>query len=203
MKISENIEALIDALKILPGVGPKTAKRMALNLLSTNKQGAELISNSINIALDTIRPCQCCGVINDLEICNICSSETRDNDLLCIVESTSDLFSIEETREFSGKYFVLNGLLSPIENIGPDDLRISKLIGICEERNVKEVIIALNSTLEGEATSYYLLDKLEKTDIKISKLAQGLPVGGEIENLDDGTLYSAFKNRAGLNSESN
>ena len=198
MKISENIEALIDALKILPGVGPKPAKRMALNLLSTNKQGAELISNSINIALDTIRPCQCCGVINDLEICNICSSETRDNDLLCIVESTSDLFSIEETREFSGKYFVLNGLLSPIENIGPDDLRISKLIEICEERNVKEVIIALNSTLEGEATSYYLLDKLEKTDIKISKLAQGVPAGGDLNYVDNNTLKQAFSWRREL-----
>ena len=171
---------------------------MALNLLSTNKQGAELISNSINVALDTIRPCQCCGVINDLEICNICSSETRDNDLLCIVESTSDLFSIEETREFSGKYFVLNGLLSPIENIGRDDLRISKLIEICEERNVKEVIIALNSTLEGEATSYYLLNKLEKTDIKISKLAQGVPAGGDLNYVDNNTLKQAFSWRREL-----
>ena len=156
MKISENIESLINALKVLPGVGPKTAKRMALSLLSTNKEGAELISSSIKLALDTIRPCESCRVINDLEICNICSSDSRDNDLLCIVESTSDLFSIEDTREFSGKYFVLNGLLSPIENIGPEDLNISKLIEICNQRNVKEVIIALNSTLEGEATSYYL-----------------------------------------------
>ena len=163
---------------------------MALNLLS--KQTAiELISNSINIALDTIRPCQCCGVINDLEICNICSSKIRDNDLLCIVESTSDLFSIEETREFFGKYFVLNGLLSLIENIGPDDLRISKLIEICEERNVKEVIIALNSTLEGEATTYYLLDKLE-TDIKISKLAQGVPAGGDLNYVDNKHSQTSF-----------
>ena len=198
MKISENIENLISALKVLPGVGPKTAKRMALSLLSTNKDGAELISNSIKVALDTIRPCKCCGVINDLEICNICSSDTRDNNLLCIVESTSDLFSIEETREYSGKYFVLNGLLSPIENIGPDDLRISKLIEICNERNVKEVIIALNSTLEGEATSYYLLDKIGRPDIKISKLAQGVPAGGDLNYVDNNTLKQAFSWRREL-----
>ena len=198
MKISENIENLISALKILPGVGPKTAKRMALSLLSKNKDGAELISNSIKVALDTIRPCKYCGVINDLEICNICSSDTRDNNLLCIVESTSDLFSIEETREYSGKYFVLNGLLSPIENIGPDDLRISKLIEICNERNVKEVIIALNSTLEGEATSYYLLDKIEHPEIKISKLAQGVPAGGDLNYVDNNTLKQAFSWRREL-----
>ena len=198
MKISENIESLINALKVLPGVGPKTAKRMALSLLSTNKEGAELISSSIKLALDTIRPCESCRVINDLEICNICSSDSRDNDLLCIVESTSDLFSIEDTREFSGKYFVLNGLLSPIENIGPEDLNVSKLIEICNQRNVKEVIIALNSTLEGEATSYYLLDKLEESDIKISKLAQGVPAGGDLNYVDNNTLKQAFSWRREL-----
>ena len=161
MKISNNIEALIDALKILPGVGPKTAKRMALNLLSKNKEGAEQIASSIQNAIETIRACDSCGVINDLEECNICSSASRDDSSLCLVETTSDLFSIEETKEFGGKYFVLNGLLSPIENIGPEELKIPKLIEICKKRTVKEVIIALNSTLEGEATSYYLLDKLE------------------------------------------
>ena len=126
------------------------------------------------------------------------SSDSRDNDLLCIVESTSDLFSIEDTREFSGKYFVLNGLLSPIENIGPEDLNISKLIEICNQRNVKEVIIALNSTLEGEATSYYLLDKLEESDIKISKLAQGVPAGGDLNYVDNNTLKQAFSWRREL-----
>lgn len=198
MKISENIESLIDALTTLSGVGPKTAKRMALSLLSTNKEGAELISKSIQLALDTIRPCESCRVINDLETCNICSSEERNNDLICIVESTSDLFSIEETKEFSGKYFVLNGLLSPVENVGPGDLYISKLLEICSERNVKEVIIALNSTLEGEATSYYLLDKLEQLNIKISKLAQGVPAGGDLNYVDNNTLKQAFSWRREL-----
>ena len=198
MKISNNIEALIDALKILPGVGPKTAKRMALNLLSKNKEGAEQIASSIQNAIETIRACDSCGVINDLEECNICSSASRDDSSLCLVETTSDLFSIEETKEFGGKYFVLNGLLSPIENIGPEELKIPKLIEICKKRTVKEVIIALNSTLEGEATSYYLLDKLEGLDIKISKLAQGVPAGGDLNYVDSNTLRQAFSWRREL-----
>ena len=198
MKISNNIEALIDALKILPGVGPKTAKRMALNLLSKNKEGAEQIASSIQNAIETIRACDSCGVINDLEECNICSSASRDSSSLCLVETTSDLFSIEETKEFGGKYFVLNGLLSPIENIGPEELKIPKLIEICKKRTVKEVIIALNSTLEGEATSYYLLDKLEGLDIKISKLAQGVPAGGDLNYVDSNTLRQAFSWRREL-----
>lgn len=198
MKISNNIEVLIDALKILPGVGPKTAKRMALNLLSKNKEGAEQIASSIQNAIETIRACDSCGVINDLEECNICSSASRDNSSLCLVETTSDLFSIEETKEFGGKYFVLNGLLSPIENIGPEELKIPKLIEICKKRTVKEVIIALNSTLEGEATSYYLLDKLEGLDIKISKLAQGVPAGGDLNYVDSNTLRQAFSWRREL-----
>jgi recombination protein RecR len=198
VKISNNIEALIDALKILPGVGPKTAKRMALNLLSKNKEGAEQIASSIQNAIETIRACDSCGVINDLEECNICSSASRDNSSLCLVETTSDLFSIEETKEFGGKYFVLNGLLSPIENIGPEELKIPKLIEICKKRTVKEVIIALNSTLEGEATSYYLLDKLEGLDIKISKLAQGVPAGGDLNYVDSNTLRQAFSWRREL-----
>jgi|TARA_B100001093_G_scaffold90988_2_gene83115 recombination protein RecR len=198
VKISNNIEVLIDALKILPGVGPKTAKRMALNLLSKNKEGAEQIASSIQNAIETIRACDSCGVINDLEECNICSSASRDNSSLCLVETTSDLFSIEETKEFGGKYFVLNGLLSPIENIGPEELKIPKLIEICKKRTVKEVIIALNSTLEGEATSYYLLDKLEGLDIKISKLAQGVPAGGDLNYVDSNTLRQAFSWRREL-----
>ena len=198
MKISNNIEVLIDALKILPGVGPKTAKRMALNLLSKNKEGAEQIASSIQNAIETVRACDSCGVINDLEECNICSSASRDNSSLCLVETTSDLFSIEETKEFGGKYFVLNGLLSPIENIGPEELKIPKLIEICKKRTVKEVIIALNSTLEGEATSYYLLDKLEGLDIKISKLAQGVPAGGDLNYVDSNTLRQAFSWRREL-----
>tara|TARA_B100001094_G_C18196276_1_gene811385 strand:- start:17898 stop:18503 length:606 start_codon:yes stop_codon:yes gene_type:complete len=198
VKISNNIEVLIDALKILPGVGPKTAKRMALNLLSKNKEGAEQIASSIQNAIETIRACDSCGVINDLEECNICSSASRDNSSLCLVETTSDLFSIEETKEFGGKYFVLNGLLSPIENIGPEELKIPKLIEICKKRTIKEVIIALNSTLEGEATSYYLLDKLEGLDIKISKLAQGVPAGGDLNYVDSNTLRQAFSWRREL-----
>ena len=162
MKISKNIENLMMNLQILPGVGPKTAKRLALFLLGENKKDARKLSCSIDEALDSIKECQICGVLNDLEICSICSDSARDDSNLCVVETTSDLFAIEDTKEFNGKYFVLNGLLSPIDGIGPDELRINKLMEICNTRKVKEIVIALNSTLEGEATGYFLFENFKK-----------------------------------------
>ena len=149
-------------------------------------------------AIDSVRQCKICGVLNDLEVCSICSDSSRDNESLCIVESTSDLFAIEETNEFKGKYFVLNGLLSPIDGIGPDELRIKKLINLSEQRKIKEVIIALNSTLEGEATSYFLLDNLKEANIKVTKLAEGVPAGGDLDFVDNNTLKRAFSWRREL-----
>ena len=133
-----------------------------------------------------------------MEVCSICSDSSRDNESLCIVESTSDLFAIEETNEFKGKYFVLNGLLSPIDGIGPDELRIKKLLNLSEQRKIKEVIIALNSTLEGEATSYFLLDNLKEANIKVTKLAEGVPAGGDLDFVDNNTLKRAFSWRREL-----
>ena len=167
MKISKNIENLMMNLQVLPGVGPKTAKRLALFLLGENKKDARKLSCSIDEALDSIKECQICGVLNDLEICSICSDSARDDSNLCVVETTSDLFAIEDTKEFNGKYFVLNGLLSPIDGIGPDELRINKLMEICNTRKVKEIVIALNSTLEGEATGYFLFENFKGMDIKV------------------------------------
>ncbi len=198
MKVSKNIENLMISLQILPGVGPKTAKRLAMFLLGENKDGAKNLSNSITTAIDSVRQCEICGVLNDLEVCSICSDSSRDNESLCIVESTSDLFAIEETNEFKGKYFVLNGLLSPIDGIGPDELRIKKLINLSEQRKIKEVIIALNSTLEGEATSYFLLDNLKEANIKVTKLAEGVPAGGDLDFVDNNTLKRAFSWRREL-----
>ena len=192
MKVSKNIENLMSSLQILPGVGPKTAKRLSLFLLGENKEGAKNLSSSIDSALSSIKHCKICGVLNDLEECVICK------DYLCIVESTSDLFAIEETNEFQGKYFVLNGLLSPIDGVGPDELNIKMLLNLCAHREIKEVIIALNSTLEGEATSYYLLENLKTMDIKVTKLAEGVPAGGDLDYVDNNTLKRAFSWRREL-----
>ena len=188
-------------LQILPGVGPKTAKRLALFLLGENKKDARKLSYSIDEALDSIKECQICGVLNDLEICSICSDSARDESNLCVVETTSDLFAIEDTKEFNGKYFVLNGLLSPIDGIGPDELRINKLMEICNTGKVKEIVIALNSTLEGEATGYFLFENFKGMDIKVSKLAEGVPAVGDLDYVENNTLKRAFSWRRELSKD--
>jgi recombination protein RecR len=198
MKLSSKISALIDALKVLPGIGPKSAKRMALSLLSSNKDTALSLSKSIEDAVLNIKFCSKCFVLNDQEICEICLSPERRNDSICVVESTSDLYSIEETSEFKGKYFVLNGLLSPIDNIGAEELNIGSLLELIGEYDSKEIIIALNSTLEGEATSYFLLEKLKKENIVISRIAQGVPSGGDLNYVDNNTLRKALSFRTEL-----
>jgi recombination protein RecR len=198
MKLSSKISALIDALKVLPGIGPKSAKRMALSLLSSNKDTALSLSKSIEDAVLNIKFCSKCFVLNDQEICEICLSPERRNDSICVVESTSDLYSIEETSEFKGKYFVLNGLLSPIDNIGAEELNIGNLLELISEYDSKEIIIALNSTLEGEATSYFLLEKLKKENIVISRIAQGVPSGGDLNYVDNNTLRKALSFRTEL-----
>ena len=198
MKLSSKISALIDALKVLPGIGPKSAKRMALSLLSSNKDTALSLSKSIEDAVLNIKFCSKCFVLNDQEICEICRSPERRNDSICVVESTSDLYSIEETSEFKGKYFVLNGLLSLIDNIGAEELNIGSLLELIGEYDSKEIIIALNSTLEGEATSYFLLEKLKKENIVISRIAQGVPSGGDLNYVDNNTLRKALSFRTEL-----
>ena len=198
MKLSSKISALINALKVLPGIGPKSAKRMALSLLSSNKDTALSLSKSIEEAVLNIKFCSKCFVLNDQEICEICLSPERRNDSICVVESTSDLYSIEETSEFKGKYFVLNGLLSPIDNIGAEELNIGSLLELIGEYDSKEIIIALNSTLEGEATSYFLLEKLKKENIVISRIAQGVPSGGDLNYVDNNTLRKALSFRTEL-----
>ena len=198
MKLSSKISTLIDALKVLPGIGPKSAKRMALSLLSSNKDMALSLSKSIEEAVLNIKFCSKCFVLNDQEICEICRSPERRNDSICVVESTSDLYSIEETSEFKGKYFVLNGLLSPIDNIGAEELNIGSLLELIGEYDSKEIIIALNSTLEGEATSYFLLEKLKKENIIISRIAQGVPSGGDLNYVDNNTLRKALSFRTEL-----
>ena len=198
MKLSPKISELINSLKTLPGIGPKSAKRMALSLLSSNKEIGLSLSKSIEDAILNIQLCQKCYVLNDKELCEICKSTNRNDNSICVVESTSDLYSIEDTSEFDGRYFVLNGLLSPIDNIGIEELRIKKLIDIIDEFDSKEVILALNSTLEGEATAYFLLDKLKKKDVTVTRIAQGVPAGGDLNYVDNNTLRRAISFRTEL-----
>lgn len=198
MKLSPKISNLIDSLKALPGIGPKSAKRMALSLLSSEKESGLSLSKSIEDAILNIKFCQKCFVLNDQDICEICKSPARDNNSICVVESTSDLYSIEETSEFNGRYFVLNGLLSPIDNIGANELRIDNLLEVIEEYNSREIILALNSTLEGEATAYFLLEKLKKKNLIITRIAQGVPAGGDLNYVDNNTLRRAISFRTEL-----
>ncbi len=198
MKLSSKISELIDSLKTLPGIGPKSAKRMALSLLSSNKEIGLSLSKSIEDAILNIQLCKKCFVLNDQEICEICKSVNRNNNSICVIESTSDLYSIEETSEFDGRYFVLNGLLSPIDNISAEELRIEKLLDMINDYNSKEVILALNSTLEGEATAYFLLEKLKKMDVTVTRIAQGVPAGGDLNYVDNNTLRRAISFRTEL-----
>ncbi len=200
MKLSPNILKLIEALQVLPGIGPKSAKRMALFLLTSDANKALNISDALKTSIMTIKKCEQCFVLNENEICDLCSSEGRNNGILCVVETTSDLYSIEETGEYKGKYFVLNGLLSPIDNIGTEELKIKKLLLEIKERNISEVILALNTTLEGEATSYYILDKLKDDNLKITRIAQGVPAGGDLNYVDNATLRRALSYRTEINS---
>ena len=198
MKLSLKISELIDSLKTLPGIGPKSAKRMALSLLTSNKEIGLNLSKSIEDAILNIQLCQKCFVLNDQEICEICKASNRNQNTICIIETTSDLYSIEETSEFDGIYFVLNGLLSPIDNVGSDELRIEKLLEIIEENAAKEVILALNSTLEGEATAYFLLEKLKNKNLIVTRIAQGVPAGGDLNYVDNNTLRRAISFRTEL-----
>jgi len=198
MKLSLKISELIDSLKTLPGIGPKSAKRMALSLLTSNKEIGLNLSKSIEDAILNIQLCQKCFVLNDQEICEICKSSNRNKTTICIIETTSDLYSIEETSEFDGIYFVLNGLLSPIDNVGSDELRIEKLLEMIEENAAKEVILALNSTLEGEATAYFLLEKLKNKNVIVTRIAQGVPAGGDLNYVDNNTLRRAISFRTEL-----
>ena len=198
MKLSLKISELIDSLKTLPGIGPKSAKRMALSLLTSNKEIGLNLSKSIEDAILNIQLCQKCFVLNDQEICEICKSSNRNKTTICIIETTSDLYSIEETSEFDGIYFVLNGLLSPIDNVGSDELRIEKLLEMIEENEAKEVILALNSTLEGEATAYFLLEKLKNKNVIVTRIAQGVPAGGDLNYVDNNTLRRAISFRTEL-----
>ncbi|MDH5547385.1 MAG: recombination mediator RecR [Gammaproteobacteria bacterium] len=190
-----SLKHLIDSLRCLPGVGQKTAQRMAMHLLERNRQGARTLYIAINDALEKIRHCQRCRNFSETEICDICSSERRDPNSLCLVESPADLVAIEQSTGFRGMYFVLMGRLSPLDGIGPDELELGQLENRLREGGVDEIILALSSTVEGETTAHYISQMAHNFNIRVSRIAYGVPVGGELEHLDSGTLSHAFAGR--------
>jgi recombination protein RecR len=193
------VQDLIDELGRLPGVGPKSAQRIAFHLIESDSDVALSLANVIQEAKARVRFCEICGNVSEAEKCGICSDPKREHGSLCVVEDSKDINAIERTREFRGLYHVLGGAISPIAGIGPDQLRIKDLMKRLADPEIKEVIIATNPNLEGEATATYLARLLGSMEITVSKLASGLPVGGDLEYADDMTLGRAFEGRRRVN----
>ena len=191
------LEQLISALRCLPGVGRKSAQRMAFNLLAEKRQAGKLLVDILQKALDTIDYCQACRSFTETPLCTICSNQRRDHQTLCIVETPADLYAIEATG-FNGVYFVLHGKLSPIDGIGPQALGIDSLKQRLEKSAPTEIILATNPTVEGQATAHYLLQIAKHYRIECTRIAHGVPLGGELEYIDGGTLTHAFAGRERL-----
>ena len=192
------IDELISSLQVLPGVGPKSAQRIALQVLQRDQKGGQRLSNALREAIEKVGRCQRCRNLTELEICQICTDERRDRSLLCVVESPADVLAIDFAGGFKGTYFVLNGRLSPIEGIGPKEMEIDRLESLVYSESLKEVVIATNPTMEGEATATYIAGVLQDKVGLISRIAHGVPLGGEIEYTDGGTLSHAIARRRDL-----
>ena len=188
---------LINSLTILPGVGKKSAQRMALYLLDKNKDGAGILAKTLEKAIDEIGRCTRCRMLTSNSLCKICSDNTRDMNSVCVVENPSDVLAIESTGGFKGRYFVLLGRLSPIDGISPDDLGINDFLKLIKIENIKEVILATSSTVEGDATAIYIKDHI--SDIKVSRISYGIPIGGELEYVDGNTIARAIQGRTEIN----
>jgi recombination protein RecR len=188
---------LINSLTILPGVGKKSAQRMALYLLDKNKDGAGILAKTLEKAIDEIGRCARCRMLTSNSLCKICSDNTRDMNSICVVENPSDVLAIESTGGFKGRYFVLLGRLSPIDGISPDDLGINDFLKLIKIENIKEVILATSSTVEGDATAIYIKDHI--SDIKVSRISYGIPIGGELEYVDGNTIARAIQGRTEIN----
>ena len=195
MKKIEVLENLVDALKILPGVGPKSALRLSYFLLQRNRDGAKNLSEKISNALEQLMHCELCNNFSEKPQCSICLSNKRDVNTICIVEMPTDLLMFEENHSYNGPYFILMGKLSPLDGIGPNDIHLSKLIKRVKNSNITEIILATNFTVEGNATAQYIKELFKDVDIKTSRIARGLPMGGEIEYVDSGTLAQAIVER--------
>jgi recombination protein RecR len=192
------IDELMQALKVLPGVGPKSAQRMALQLLEHNRDGASRLADSLNRAVEGVARCGRCRTLTEQPLCGVCANQRRDDTLLCIVETPADVLAIEQAGSYQGKYFVLLGHLSPIDGVGPEDIGIDQLLHLLNTEPVAEIILATNPTVEGEATAYYISERAKKAGINVTRIAHGVPLGGELEYIDGGTLAHAFSSRRSL-----
>ncbi len=198
--MSPLLQQLIDALKCLPGVGPKSAQRMAFYLLERDREGAKNLSQALTEAVEKIGHCSMCRTLSENTLCDICASTSRDGSTLCVLETPADVFAIEHTAEFRGKYFVLMGHLSPLDGIGPAELGLGLLETRLAKGELKELILATNPTVEGEATAHYISDMAARHQVLTTRIAHGVPLGGELEYIDSGTLAHAFNGRQRFNS---
>lgn len=198
MKNPSSLEELIESLRCLPGVGPKSAQRMAFHLLQRDHAGAARLGQALGRSLERIKHCERCNTFTEEDVCELCRSPRRDARLLCVVETPADMLMMEQAECFQGLYFVLMGRLSPLDGVGPKDIHLDRLIKRAEDGVVREVIVATNFTMEGEATAHYIAELLLARDIKVSRIARGLPVGGELEHVDSGTLAQAVIERRSL-----
>ena len=195
---AKGLERLIDALRVLPGVGPRSAQRMAYYLLQRDRSGAEQLARALSEALTRVRHCALCNNYTEDEICALCRSPRRDRTQLCVVETPADLAMVEQTSAYAGMYFVLMGRLSPLDGVGPRDIGLEKLLARATEGEVAEVVLATNFTNEGEATAHYVAELLRSRNVRVSRIARGVPLGGELEYVDAGTLSQALLDRRAM-----
>ncbi len=192
------LAALIDALRVLPGVGPKSAARMAYHLLQRDRAGAGRLSGALAQALERLHPCERCNNYSETPVCELCASPRRDARLLCVVEMPADLNRMEETHAYKGLYFVLMGRLSPLDGLGPKEIGLDKLLKRAQDGVTEEIVLATNFTVEGEATAHYVGERLKAKGLQVSRIARGLPAGGELEHVDAMTVAQAYLDRRTL-----
>ena len=195
---SAEIETLIQLLSRLPGLGPRSARRAALHLIKRRESLMQPLTEALAVAAERIKPCATCNTLDTIDPCVICRDTTRDGAALCVVEQVGDLWAIERTGAFKGRYHVLGGTLSALDGVGPDELNIASLVRRVAESGVREVIVATNATVDGQTTAHYLAERLADSKVPLTRLAHGVPVGGELDWLDDGTLATALKARRAL-----
>lgn len=194
MSTSPRLSTLIDALRCMPGIGKKSAQRIAYHLLQRDREGAQRMAQALQEAVQHIGHCQRCRNFSETPVCDYCSSQRRDKSLLCVVESPADVYAVDEAG-FNGVYFVLMGHLSPLDGIGPEDLELDKLAALLDEGEVQEVILATNSTVEGEATAHFISEMVKSRNRRVTRIAHGVPMGGELEYVDSSTLSEAIAGR--------
>ncbi|MBN3563426.1 recombination mediator RecR [Aliamphritea spongicola] len=198
MSFSPLIQSLVEAFRCLPGVGPKTAQRMAFHMLERDREGGIKLSETLQQAIENVGRCSRCRTLSEHELCEICDDSSRDSTKLCILETPVDVLAVEQTGGFNGHYFVLMGHLSPIDGIGPQDLGLDVLLEQIDGAGIEEIILATNPTVEGEATAHYIAEQVKDMGIKVTRIAHGVPVGGELEFVDGGTLAHALAGRRSL-----